>query len=300
MDQKQQQKIHFVTGKGGVGKSFFAAALAQSFGLSYQKDKKDDNAPILLAEICDLSFYKEYLNVPQIGFKPVKSAYYDLSQWTAQDCLKEYALHLIKIESLFKLFFENPISKALIDVSPGLNELAILGKATSHPRKHGPPLNYHQIVFDAPSTGHFLTLFRSPKALAETIQYGPMGEQSKGIDQWIRNAQFCEVHIVCLPEELPITETIDLYKTIENEFGIKPTVYVNKYVDISYSDIKFEKNEVRAYFQNIIANQQKALEALSAAQIKYQLIPFIYETQIQTLLDMAANHLVNLKLKPAV
>lgn len=300
MSQKQQQKIHFVTGKGGVGKSFFAAALAQYFSLAYKTTNFAETAPILLAELSDMSFYKDYLkdyiSEFEIGFKPVKTPHYDIAQWTAQDCLKEYALHLLKIESLFKLFFENPISKALIEVSPGLNELAILGKATSHPRKHGPPLNYDQIVFDSPSTGHFLTMLRSPKALVETIQFGPMGEQSRSIDQWIRRSDFCEVHIVCLPEELPTTETIDLYRSIESEFGLKPNVYVNKFVDITKQQISSEKKEIQDYFLNIIQQQKNSLDQLDQSGISYKTIPFIYETMTLKLLGQASHYLQTLKL----
>jgi len=292
MTEKQQQKIHFVTGKGGVGKSYFAASFAESLCHAYKIPQDGHNSPILLAEINDISFYKEYLSIENIGYQPVKTASFDIAQWKAQDCLKEYALHLLKIESLFKLFFENPISKALIDVSPGLNELAILGKATSHPRHHGPPLNYSEIVFDSPSTGHFLTMLRSPKALSETIHFGPMGEQTRSIDQWIRNPDFVEIHLVTLAEELPISETIELYQTLKNEFSLTAKVYVNKYMDIDLSDLKTENQEIQNYFFNIDQRQKSALLHLENAEIKFQKIPFYFETNIKKLISQTAANLV--------
>ena len=126
------KKAHFVTGKGGVGKSLVAALLARFYSLKSQH--------VLLAELSEISFYKDYLDLTEIQYKP--SAWLpnvDISQWSGPECLKEYALHLLKIKKLYELFFENPVTRSLVQVAPGLQELAILGKVTSSPRRHGPP-----------------------------------------------------------------------------------------------------------------------------------------------------------------
>lgn len=276
----QKQQIHFVTGKGGVGKSFFAAALAQ--GLA-SKSK-----PILLAEFNDHSFYRDYLG----NLSGNNPAYFDLAQWTGTECLKEYALHLLKVETLYKLFFANPISKALIDVSPGLHELAILGRATSLPRKHGPPLKYQHMVFDAFSTGHFLTMFRTPAGLAKIIQFGPMGEQTRSIDQWIKNPEFCHVHIISLPEELPATESAELYYTIKEEFGLTPKVYLNKYFFLKKEDLKNEPEVVRQHFMNVIEQQELAENIFKEAKIKFIPVPLIPEIETKKLLQEASEYLL--------
>jgi hypothetical protein len=272
----QKQQIHFVTGKGGVGKSFFAASLAQGLAQNAQ--------PILLAEFNDHSFYKQYLGPEKTNF--------DVAQWTGTDCLKDYAIHLLKLESLYKLFFANPITKALIDVSPGLHELAILGKATSLPRKHGPPLTYKHMVFDSFATGHFLTMFRAPSGLAKIIQFGPMGEQTRSIDQWIRNPEFCHVHIVCLPEEMPATETAELYHQLKNEFGLTAKVYLNKYFVLSESELKNENTDVKNYFTEVLAQQKHAEKILTDNKIKFHPVPLIPEIETRKLIDAAADFLV--------
>lgn len=290
---ESNQKIHFVTGKGGVGKSFFAAALAMALGKKH-KGTSDHSikSPILLAELSDHSFYHDYLHVKDVGFKAQTLPYFDLAQWTGTDCLKEYALHLLKIESLYKLFFANPISKALIDVSPGLHELAILGKATSLPRKHGPPLTYQHMVFDAFATGHFLTMFRAPAGLAEIIHFGPMGEQTRSIDQWIRNPDFCEIHIVSHPEELPATETVELFHSLKSEFGLTAKVYLNKYFPLKLEDLNKEPAGVKKYFGNILEQQLLAEKILSENKIKFIPIPLVTEIETHKLLEVASDYLV--------
>lgn len=282
----QKQQIHFVTGKGGVGKSFFAAALAQSLAKKahFSPEKNQGAKPILLAEFNDHSFYREYL-----GDKP---AYFDLAQWTGTECLKEYALHLLKIETLYKLFFGNPISKALIDVSPGLHELAILGRATSYPRKHGPPLKYNHMVFDAFATGHFLTMLRAPAGLAKIIQFGPMGEQTRSIDQWIRNPEFCNVHLVSLPEELPATETAELYLTLKEEFGLIAKVYLNKYFFLKKEELINEPPGVKQYFTNVLEQQELAEQIFKDHKIEFIPVPLIPEIETDKLLNAASEYLL--------
>ena len=267
------QKIHFFTGKGGVGKSALAAGFACALS------QNTDNSPILLTELTERSFFKDFLQLPHSAYKPVLaeniSKNLSVCQWSTTECLKEYALHLLKIETLYKLFFENPVSKSLIQVAPGLQELAILGKATSSARKHGPKMEYSEIVIDAFSTGHFMSLFRAPKAMAEIISFGPMGEQSRGIDSWIRNPEYCEVHLVTLAEELPITETIELFSNLKLEFGITAKVYLNKTLSLTEKDFENLSSDENKYFLEISESENISMSALAAAGIEFKKINFI-------------------------
>lgn len=265
------KKAHLVSGKGGVGKSLFSAALAYALSL--------ENKPVLLAELTEVSFYRHYLNLPLVNYRPVQLGQnLDVAQWAPEECLKEYALHLLKIESLYKLLFENPVTKSLIQIAPGLHELALLGKLTSSPRQHGPPMNYDQIVADAFATGHFLALLRSPSALNTAIPFGPMGEQTKSIDALIRDPEFTHVHLVCLPEELPVTETIQLYQQLKSEFGIQSRVYLNKILELSLEDLSNLPSKVAEPLQDQINEQNKARVSLRDADISFTELPFVIST----------------------
>ncbi len=262
------RKVHFVTGKGGVGKSLVAASLARA--LSLQKK------PILLAELNETSFYKDFLGLSHISYKPTEwKPHLEVAQWSPEDCLKEYALHLLKIEGLYKLFMENPVSKSLIQVAPGLHELALLGKITSSPRKHGPTMEHDQLVIDSFATGHFLSLLRAPSAMAEAVQFGPMGEQSRSIDEWLRNPDFTEIHIVTLSEELPITETIELYHQLEKEFKITAKVILNKVLNLTRSDLENLDPSIKIDLQNTLNDEENARKLLNKNNISFLEIPLI-------------------------
>jgi len=278
------KKAHLITGKGGTGKSLFSVVLAHYFSTQMQS--------ILLCELSDPSFFKDYLNLPEITYKPLSwKPNLDISQWSPENCLKEYALHLLKIESLYKLFFENSVSKSLIQIAPGLLDLALLGKMTSSPRKQGPAMPYNQIVVDSFSTGHFLSLLRAPAALAEAIPFGPMGEQSKNIDQYLRSPDFTEVHILTLAEELPLTECRELYQQLLTEFNIKAKVYLNKLTAISLEDLVDLPEVAQNSLKRVLNAEATARLQLQKAQIDFVELPLVASIETETLVTVLSNHL---------
>lgn len=219
MQSKRAQKIIFVTGKGGVGKSVVALAMAQMHAR---------NQKVLLVELGLRSFYSDFLAI-QVGYQPISwKANLDIALWSGPECLREYALYLLKLESLYKLFFDNRISRTLIEVAPALSELSILGKITSGIRQVGPPLEYDVIVVDGYATGHMLALLRAPRGMNEAIRLGPMADQTRSMLDVLRHPEQCQYCIVTLPEELPAIEADELYREIVDEVGIKPSIICNK------------------------------------------------------------------------
>lgn len=234
LENSIQQHIHFVTGKGGVGKSMLSLGMAQKFAESGKKT--------LLVELGEHSFFEDLLSLEGVHFQPIKAAEnLEITLWSGAECLREYARHLIKIESLAKLFFENPVMKTFINVAPALPELAIMGKLTSTYRNHGPKLPYEIIVVDCYSTGHFLSLMRAAAGMAEVIKMGPMGEQSRTINAAIRNSELCSYHIVTLAEELPVEESRELMATLISEFKIQPQLIFNKILNSPLSSTELAK-----------------------------------------------------------
>ncbi len=244
-------KIEFVTGKGGVGKSAVAAALA----LKYAKLGKK----VLLVELGHESFLKDYLGLPEVKYLPTTyRENLDIAIWRGEECLREYAHYLLKIETLANLFLENPVTKSFIKVAPALSELAVLGKITSQIRHVGPALNYDILIIDAYSTGHLRSLLKAPEGMSKAIPVGPMNEQSQSILQTIRNPTITHFNVVTLPEELPMEESIELSNFLA-EFTLQgPRLLINKYLRIppedSFRDSEFDQ------FLKLKENQQRAAE----------------------------------------
>lgn len=286
MADAQKQKMIFVTGKGGVGKSAVAAALALK---EAQKGMKT-----LLVELGHQSFYQDYFNLTQVTYHPQNiQKNLDLALWSGGEALKEYARYLLKVESLYKLFFENNVTKALVNVAPALSELAILGKITSHPRKVGPPLNYDCIVVDAFATGHFLALLKAPHGMAEAIRFGPMGEQSRSIEKILKDPEHCQYFVVSIPEEMPVIEGMELYTGIEDILKIKPRHIFNRTREIPAEVFEVQEPKLEA-FQKYLAKNTKQ-EAELAAKLRSQgpivKIPQIFSVEPWTVIEKMAEAL---------
>lgn len=276
-----KQEIHFITGKGGVGKSAFAAAFVSNFAEAGKKT--------LLVELGDYSFYKDYLGLAQVQFEPTKwKENIDVCLWRGEDCLYEYARYLIKVESLVKLFFNNSVMKTFIQIAPALPELAIMGKITSHHRQHGPPLQYDVIVIDSYATGHFKALIKAAQAMFQSFQFGPMAQQSQGIDRVLKDTSICHYHIVTLPEELPIKEAKELSTDIENILNQKSNIYINKCLSKMLSDklIKnlsneslLKQNPFVEYLQEHKKNEEDAIHSCHQINQRTRELPLILSNE---------------------
>lgn len=285
------QKILFVTGKGGVGKSLIAAAIARGEAARGRR--------VLLAELGESSYYKDFWRLPEVTHEPrkVPGEEFDLALWSGESCLREYVLHYLKVDRLYRLFFENKVMRSLINVAPGLSEIALLGKVTSGIRKVGPSLEYDLIVVDAFATGHALAMFRAPKGMMEAIQFGPMGHHSRDMQKVIQDPALCGYILVTLLEELPIVETLELRRALNADLGVECEIVANKVVAIPASRAELTKmqsqvsggvKEVTTYLLGVDDRQTKFITSLDATGTKAYQVPLIFSEKPEELVRSAA------------
>lgn len=204
-----------------------AAALAYKLSKSGEKT--------LLVELGERGFYSHAWGRP-FGFQPTSvDNNLWVSRWSGEESLREYIGHLIKVKKFVDLIFENRIMKALVRAAPALNELSILGKLTSGIRKIGPAFEYDHVVVDAYATGHFKALINAPKGMSEAIPKGPMGDQSRAMNDILKNSNLVKIYIVALPEELPVNESQELADFLKSDFNQTPKFIVNKCLETKLS-----------------------------------------------------------------
>ncbi len=216
------RRVILVLGKGGVGRSTMAAAIASACArrgrrtLLYQANANDR--------------FGDYFGRPACSHEPGELGpnLWGLNTSPAA-ALREYGLMILKFQKVYDMIFENRITKAFLRAIPGLDDYAILGKAWYHTteEKRGRPV-WDTVVFDMPASGHSMTMLRIPWVILETVPEGPLTRDARTLQALLRDPARTAAIIVTIAEEMPVTEARELTARLE-PLGIHPQrVLVNQ------------------------------------------------------------------------
>jgi len=198
------RRLVLVLGKGGVGRSTIAAALA---GRNAARGKKT-----LLFETNANDRFGSYFDKPAVGTSITELAP-NLSAVNTNPAaaLEEYGLMILKFKSVYEMVFENRITKAFLRAIPGLDDYSLMGKAWFHTEdtKRGRPV-WDTLVFDMPASGHSVSMLRIPWVIAETVPEGPLTRDARTIKELLCDPDRTCAIIVTLAEEMPVNEAIEL------------------------------------------------------------------------------------------
>lgn len=204
-----------VVGKGGVGKTSVSAALALALARSGRR--------VLVAMCNARERLSHLLQVPAIGpnIQNVGTRF-DAVNMEPGAALKEYGLMVLKFRALYSLIFENKLVSAFLRGTPGLEAWAMLGKAQHHAFEQLPDgsSRYDTVIVDAPATGHGLDLLRVPKVILEVVPPGLLRRDAERAWQLFTDPTRCGVLLVTLPEELPVSETLELHAALREELQL--------------------------------------------------------------------------------
>lgn len=237
-------QLHIVTGKGGVGKSTFAATLTRALA-------EAGKGPLLLIEIqgsgrsleilgLEDHFSYESQAVPEMNNvwacrilpKPAFRQYFDLLL-----AMRNHDSAFAQLTSslrtrLVDTVLDNKVVSAFIDVCPGLEPAALLGKVHWECTQGTVPnheTRWKHVVVDAPSTGHAIMLFRSTQALIDVFGSGLVFKQASEIMNLMRNPEQTHLYILSTPEELPLREASDLAQSLQKLDLPKPKFVLNRH-----------------------------------------------------------------------
>ena len=201
-------RLHFVTGKGGTGKSTVAAALALTLASGGRK--------VLLVEVEGRQGIAQLFDVPPLPYKELKIA-------TAEHGGQVNAL-AIDIEAAFleylDMFYNLGIAGRAMrrigaiefatTIAPGLRDVLLTGKikeSVIRVDKNKLPV-YDAIVVDAPPTGRIARFLDVTRAVSDLAKGGPVYSQAEGVVKILHSDQTA-IHLVTLLEALPMQETLE-------------------------------------------------------------------------------------------
>lgn len=226
-----------VIGKGGVGKSTLAAALALA---GARQGKR-----VLVCEVNTRERVSALLERRPVGSEIGRlEERIDAVDVEPRAAMREYALMILKFRSIYNAVFENRIVRYFLRAVPSLSQLVTLGKILYHVNETGPDgrPRWDLVVMDAPATGHGSMLLRLPQVLAATLPPGPMVSEAKKMQETLVDPAVTAVALVTLPESMPVNETIELHRELRDGVGTLPAaLFLNGYVQPRFSPEELER-----------------------------------------------------------
>jgi anion-transporting ArsA/GET3 family ATPase len=212
------RRLLFVTGKGGVGKTTVTAAL----GLLASREGKRT----LVCEVDAKGNLADFYEMPRPGFaaREVQAGLHVMSMDT-EESLKEYLSLQLKLPLLAKI---GPLARMfdfIANAAPGVKEILTVGKLGWEVRER----HYDLVVVDAPASGHIVGQLRAPQAINELVQVGLVRDQTGWLMDILGDPAQTGVVIVASPEEMPVTESLELIDRLREETNVDvASIVVNR------------------------------------------------------------------------
>jgi anion-transporting ArsA/GET3 family ATPase len=203
--------LQFVTGKGGVGKSTFAAALALGAARAgFRVLAIEMGAPAGMAGLLGVRPPAHGVPVAVPDGAGLHLAYYD-----GEAALAEYLLQHLPLKRLWSAVFSHPLYHAFVSAGPGVRELMAIGKVRDEllGLSTGGPL-WDLMVIDAGASGHARQLLRMPAATARAFSSGLAHREATRVVSSLSDPSSTAVHVVALPEEMPLEEAAEIIEQL--------------------------------------------------------------------------------------
>jgi len=213
-------RLHVVTGKGGVGKTTVAAALAMSLC--------EGGRRVLLCEVEGRAGIARLFDADTLPYaetrvaRPGRSTAGELYALPINPgaALEEYLADYLHLGAATRALDKVGALDFVTTVAPGLRDVVLGGKVYEATRRRqqgnrssrhagqAASYAYDAVVLDAPPTGRIARFLGAPGEVADLARKGPIHTQAESIVAMLTSSTTV-AHMVTLAEEMPVQEAMD-------------------------------------------------------------------------------------------
>ena len=289
-----------IAGKGGVGKSTVAAAIALGAAAGGRRT--------LVAELAGRSDVARLLG-GRSGSALVETelgpGLYHITI-EREAALEDYLQHEVPGPFPAGRLARSRAFSMFVDATPGMGELLAIGKVwelTRRPRRRRNARPYDLVVLDGPASGQLMALLDAPRTFGAIARVGPVARQAADIDRFIRDPRLTGVVAITTPEQMAVTEALTLRDSLaELEVALDAAV-VNKTLSIEFSPD--EEAALRSappdpavssalWLSERAESQNRHLDRLRTELPGIVRLPFVFEGLDRTRTEQFARQLVEL------
>jgi anion-transporting ArsA/GET3 family ATPase len=218
LDQLSHRQLIVVTGKGGVGKTTVAAALARLLAGGGRR--------VLLLEIDPRESLHQLLGTaPSAGAIIQAGPNLSVQNLQPRAVIEALVREKVPIKLIARKIVASPVFQHFADGAPGLKQMALLGYAlrtVEGEYKHKADM----VVLDAPATGHGASMLAAPLLLSDLVGGGQLGDLARMLAEFIGDPKRCSVVLTTLAEEMPVQELTELVALLKERIGRPPELVV--------------------------------------------------------------------------
>ena len=219
--------VRFLLGKGGVGKTAITCAMGRALagtGRRVLLVELEGRPEILRAfgVVGDLGYAEQVVYQDPSGGSVIAR------HITPDEALLEY-LDDHALARLSRRLLASGVIDVVAGAIPGIREVLLLGKVKQVANESGADI----VLVDCPATGHAVTLLTSASGVATAARSGPVRAQADQVVTMLTDPARASVILVTIPEELPVTETVEAAFRIEEEAGMALSLVICNRADLA-------------------------------------------------------------------
>ena len=211
-------ELVFVTGKGGVGKTTVATALAVAAARRGRRT--------ILCEVGGAARAPALLDRdgPPAGAETALEDGLWATTIEPRLAIEEWAGRALGSRRVAGVLARSNAFGAFVHAAPGALELVTIAKAWELARPpaerwvRGRPA-YDLVVVDGPATGHGLGMLRTPQTFEHVARVGPIASQARAVAELLADGARSALIAVALASELSVSETLDLDDRAAGDLG---------------------------------------------------------------------------------